>query len=81
MQRQSALLTAGQCLAAVLFRPGRGQQLQLTRSDEWQGRVAAAIIDLGDGPGCCGASLCGLAKPIQQAGNPRDEGAYLASGP
>ena len=48
-----------QCLAAVLFRPGRGQQLQLSSSDGWQGRMAAAIIDLGGGFGCRMASVYG----------------------
>ena len=47
------------CLAAILFKPGRGQDLPLHCSGEWCSRTAAAIIDLGDGYGCCMASVYG----------------------
>ena len=45
------------CLAAVLFRPGRGQEMHLHCSGEWCSRTAAVIIDFGDGYACCMASV------------------------
>ena len=51
------------CLAAVLFKPGRGQGMHLHCSGEWCSRMAAAIIDLGDGYACCMASVYGHHGP------------------
>ena len=46
-----------QCLAAVLFKPGMGQQLHLPFEGEWARRTAAVTISLGGGYGCCVASV------------------------
>ncbi len=51
------------CMATVLFRPGRGQQLHLQSREGWQGRTAAAITDLGGGFRYCVASVYGHTKP------------------
>ena len=40
------------CLAAVLFRPGKGQPVKLPFKGEWDRRAAATTISLGVGYGC-----------------------------
>ena len=52
-----------QCLAAVLFKAGMGQQLHLPFEGEWARRTAAATISLGEGYGCCVASVYGFTGP------------------
>jgi len=54
------------CLAAVLFKPGRGQELRLSTTGVWADRVAAAIIHLGDGHACRMASVYGYDGPTAQ---------------
>jgi hypothetical protein len=49
-----------ECLAAVLFRPGMGQQLKVPLQDAFSARVAAAVVTLGGGHGFCCASVYGI---------------------
>ncbi len=49
-------------LAAVLYRPGTGQHLQLPARGEFGKWAAAACISLGGGYGCCFASVYGVSN-------------------
>ena len=59
---EAACAEGNPCLAAVLFRPGQGQQIKLPPLGEFTSRVAAACISLGGGCGCCYASAYGIAS-------------------
>ena len=50
------------CLAAVLFRPGMGQQLKLPLQGAFSTRVAAAVVTIGGGHGLCCASVYGISN-------------------
>ena len=50
------------CLAAVLFRPGMGQQLKLPLQGAVSTRVAAAVVTIGGGHGLCCASVYGISN-------------------
>ena len=58
----AAVADGPECLAAVLFRPGTGQQLQLPLRGAFSSRIAAAVISLGGGCGCCCASVYGISS-------------------
>ena len=50
------------CLAAVLYRPGQGQQVKLQLQGDFCSRIAAACISLGRVYGCCYVSACGISN-------------------
>jgi hypothetical protein len=50
-------------LAAVLYRPGKGQQIPLQVVGELSSRFAAACVSLGGGCGCCVVSVYGVSNP------------------
>jgi hypothetical protein len=58
----AAVAEGASCLAAVLYRPGSGQQLKLPVEGTFAPRVAAAVVSLGGGCGCCFASVYGIAN-------------------
>jgi hypothetical protein len=45
-----------------LYRPGHGQQIQLPLVGEFSSRIAAAVVSLGGGCGCCFASVYGISN-------------------
>ena len=58
-----AAVAAGSCcLSAVLYRPGRSQQIHLPLVGEFSSRAAAAVVSLGGGCGCCFASIYGISS-------------------
>ena len=57
---EAACAEGNPCLAAVLFRPGQGQQIKLPPLGECPSRVAAACVSLGGGCGCCYATAYGF---------------------
>ena len=59
---EAACAAGDPCLAAVLFRPGQGQQIQLPPLGAFTSRVAAACISLGGGCGCCLVSAYGARR-------------------
>ena len=59
---EAACAEGNPCLAAVLFRPGQGQQIKLPPLGEFTSRVAAACISLGGGCGCCYVSAYGISS-------------------
>ena len=58
----AAVAAGSSCLSAVLYRPGRGQQIQLPLVGEFNSRVAAAVASLCGGCGCCFASIYGISN-------------------
>ena len=53
---ETACAEGDPCLAAVLYRPGQGQRIQLPPLGEFSSRVAAACV------GCCYASAYGISS-------------------
>ncbi len=62
----AACAKGDEVLAAVLFRPGFGQQLVVECAGEFGKRVAAAVISLGGGCGMCVASVYGITSPTME---------------
>ena len=58
-----ACAKGGVVLAAVLYRPGKGQQISLHVAGELSSRFAGACVSLGGGCGCCVVSVYGVSNP------------------